>query len=127
MSAVAVAHHAGSMFDDSKTLTLSGTVKSLELQNPHSYMWVFVGGGSDVWTVELPAPAMLARSGWKRNSAKPGDKISVDVHPLRDGSNGGILVRMVFADGHEFASGRGGAGRGGAGGNADPDRRSGAP
>ena len=96
MAAVpAFAHHSFAMFDNNKSVTLEGTVKEFQWTNPHSWVQVMVkdASGKDVeWSVEGGSPNGLARQGWKRTSMKPGDKISVVIHPLKDGTAGGSLV-----------------------------------
>jgi hypothetical protein len=99
---VAAAHHSFAMFDMQKDLTLNGTVKSFQWQSPHTWLQVQVAdhsGQSVEWSLEMGAPGMLYRSGWRQKSVKPGDKVTVVVHPLRDGRPGGSVVSAVLADG----------------------------
>src|SRR5687768_11192616 len=93
--APASAHHSYSMFDQTKKLTLTGTVRAVEWANPHVWVWVDVDdgkGGIVPWGFETNAPSELARFfGWTKNSLKPGEKVTVDYAPLRSGRNGGAL------------------------------------
>jgi hypothetical protein len=95
----AFAHHSFAMFDNAKTVTIEGTVKDYQWTNPHSWVQLMVkdpATGKDVeWSVEAGSPNGLARQGWSRHSAKPGDKASIDIHPLKDGSAGGSLISMT--------------------------------
>lgn len=104
----AVAHHSQAMFDSAKKMTLSGSVKTFQFSNPHCYIQVLVpiqgGQGSEEWSVEMGAPAHLLRAGWKPNTLKPGDKITVIVFPLRDGSKGGHYISATGADGKPFGT-----------------------
>lgn len=98
----ALAHHSYGMFDRQKQQVLSGVVKTFDWTNPHSRIALIVptqSGSSDVWDIELGPPGQLIRSGWKRLSLKPGDKVEATVNPLRDGRPGGHLMRVVTADG----------------------------
>jgi hypothetical protein len=56
-------------------------------------------GGVDIWNVEMTAPGVLAKAGWKSNTIKPGDKVSVAVHPLLTGEPGGLFVSVTLANG----------------------------
>jgi hypothetical protein len=94
-AAPAVAHHSFAMFDNQKTVTLEGTVKAFQWTNPHTWIQIVVKdpSGKDVeWSVVGFSPNGLSRQGWTRQSLKPGDKASVLIHRLRDGTNGGSLV-----------------------------------
>jgi len=99
---LAVAHHSGAMFDDSKSVTLTGTVKQFQWTNPHCWIQMMVpdkGGGTVEWSVELGAPFELFRTGMRPGTLKPGDKITVVVHPLRDGSRAGLFVSATGPNG----------------------------
>lgn len=94
----ALAHHAFAMFDTSREVTLDGTVKEFQWTNPHTWVQLLVKepGGKDVeWGIEGASPNNLARFGWSRNSIKAGDHVQAVVHPLKDGSIGGSLVRIT--------------------------------
>ena len=97
----ASAHHSFAMFDQTKKLTLVGTVKEFQWTNPHSWIQVNVtaGGAAGEWAVEALSPNVLGRQGWKRNTLKPGDKITVVINPLRDNSKGGNLISITLANG----------------------------
>jgi hypothetical protein len=100
----AAAHHSGAMFDDQKSVTLTGTVKQFQWTNPHCWIQVLVPGdkGPTEWSVEMGAPFELFRNGWRPGTLKAGDKITVVLHPMRDGSKGGLYVSAVGADGAPF-------------------------
>ena len=98
----ASAHHSPSMFDGSKQLTLSGTVREFQWSNPHSYIQLVVkaaDGTEQEWSLEMGANAYLYNLGWRPTTVKPGDVLTVKVDPLRNGSRGGLLVEAVTADG----------------------------
>ncbi len=100
--AAAVAHHSFAMFDRSQTKTISGTVKDVELINPHGWLRVMVpdaSGTQNEWSLELGGAGQLERFGWKANAVHPGDKVVVELHPLRDGSYGGQLVSVTLPSG----------------------------
>jgi len=98
----ALAHHSFAMFDANKTQTVSGTVKEYEWTNPHVWIRVMVldATGEELeWGIEMASPAQQVRRGWSATTIKPGDKITVTVHPLKDGSRGGQLMTVVFSGG----------------------------
>jgi len=88
----AAAHHSYSAFEMQKDMTITGTVKRMDWTNPHTWLWLDVPndkGGVDTWGIEGMSPNYLARRGWTKNTLKFGDKITVVIHPLKDGSHGG--------------------------------------
>ena len=96
------AHHSGAMFDAAKKVDVTGTIIDFNWSNPHANFKVNVekpGGVSEVWAVEMNSPNNLVRDGWKRTTLKAGDKVTVTVRPLRDGTPGGQYVSIVLADG----------------------------
>ena len=99
----AYAHHSFAMFDRDKTFTMDGTVKEYEWTNPHVWIHMMVpdqASGKPVeWSFEMQAINANAALGWRADSVKPGDKVSIDFHPLKDGSRGGQLVAATLADG----------------------------
>jgi hypothetical protein len=101
-AAPALAHHSFAMFDFSRTVTLKGVVKELQWTNPHVILWVETtpGGGAtpEVWSAELTSPGNLTRNGWTKRTLKPGDRVEVDVSPLRDGGKGGGFRRVLIVD-----------------------------
>ena len=97
-----VAHHSPAAFDRTREVTLKGTVKEFRWQNPHTWIEVVVPdekGKDVVWGVELTSPTYLIRAGWKSNTIKPGDKVTVLVNPVRTGGPAGIFRSLTLADG----------------------------
>jgi len=105
----ALAHHSFAMFDAGKQETLNGTVKEFQWTNPHAWILLNVAnpqGQADVWAIELNGPSGLARDGWKPKTLTPGMNVSVTIHPLHDGTNGGQFLNVKLPDGSQM--GRGG-------------------
>ena len=99
------AHHSFAAFDMEKTATLSGTVKEFQWLNPHSWIQMIVtdeSGNAVEWSIEMSSPSSLSRQGWKPKTLKPGDKISVIMHPLRDSRPGGSFISGTLADGSKM-------------------------
>jgi len=104
-----LAHHSFSMFDTTKSTTLTGTVSKFEWTNPHAYIEIDVPEGNGVkhWSVELGSPSILMKSGWTFKALKHGDKITVQISPLRTGETGGLLVQATLQDGRVLGNGPG--------------------
>lgn len=97
----AAAHHSFAMFDSSNTRELEGVVARFQWANPHVALFVREGGSgaqSDLWSVELTSPGNLQRLGWTRGTLRPGDRVMVEMNPLRDGRQGGGFVAVTFLD-----------------------------
>src|SRR6202035_1488544 len=91
LAAPALAHHSFAMFDQSKVLYLSGTVKELEMVNPHAWLQIVVTdkGEAATWSFEGGSVPQLVRLGWSKDAFKAGDEIEVGFRPMKDGSRGG--------------------------------------
>ena len=92
------AHHSFATFDQTQEKTLVGTIKEVQWTNPHIWVQVLVKNASTgetvEWSIEGGSPNGLSRQGWKRSSLNAGDAVEMVIHPLKDGTNGGSLVRV---------------------------------
>ena len=96
------AHHSTTMFDRDNVIVLDGVVKELHWTNPHVAIFIEnaaakPGVPDGLWVIELTSPGNLVRSGWTRSIIKPGDKVTAEVHQLRDGTKGGGLRKITLA------------------------------
>ena len=95
LASPAWAHHSHGAYVAGPNAThLEGTVKEVQLINPHSWIYLEVKndkGETVTWALEATNPGGLARKGIKREDVKTGDLIKVRCHLLRDGSNGCLL------------------------------------
>ena len=102
----AQAHHSFSMFDREKLITVTGTLTEFEYSNPHCWLHVAVtdpATGRNVdWAFEMGSIGQVAADGWKADTVKPGDKITVEAHPMKDGSRGGQYQAAKLGDGRTF-------------------------
>jgi len=120
MASPASAHHSiTAEFDTSKTVTFTGTVKKVEWQNPHIYTDVEVknpDGTSVVYRVEGGPPNALYRAGWRKDTLKVGDQVTVTGNRAKIATSMNIgQATMKTADGKAvFANGGGGQRAGGA-------------
>ncbi len=99
----ASAHHSFAMFDATKEVTMSGTVKEFEWTNPHSWLRVTVNdpktGKAVLWALELSSPARLTTMGMHADTVKAGDVVSVTFHPMKDGTRGGQFMAAKLPNG----------------------------
>jgi Family of unknown function (DUF6152) len=99
-------HHSFAMFDHEKKITVSGTLKEFEWTNPHCWLHVSVTdaatGKTLDWSFEMGSIGQVAAQGWKENSVKAGDKITIEAYPMKDGSRGGQYLSAQLGDGRSF-------------------------
>lgn len=100
------AHHSfAAQFDRDKPITLKGSVTRMEWANPHVYFYLDVpmaGGGTENWAIEGQAPSVLYRAGFRKDSAKVGDVVTVDGYLARDGSRLVNMAKAQLADGRSL-------------------------
>jgi hypothetical protein len=102
VASAALAHHSTAMFDMVKTVELKGTIKEFQWTNPHTWTTVTVEGDAAVageYSLEGMSPNFLVRNGWNKHSLKAGDKVTLAVHPLKDGRKGGFMISATMPDG----------------------------
>ena len=92
-AATAYAHHSfDAEYDSKKPITLTGYVTKLDWLNPHAFVYLDVrddAGAVKNYKVEMGPPYALTRGGWKRDTLKIGDKITINnAAQAKDGSNG---------------------------------------
>ena len=97
------AHHSFAVFfDNTKSVTVSGSVTAFRFTNPHAIIELTrktPQGEVETWRAETNAVTLLRRRGWTAESLKPGDTVTVDGWPSRDGSKYLRVQRVVRADG----------------------------
>jgi len=99
----ALAHHSFNMFALDQVVTVQGTVKDYQFKMPHVWFYMVIptktGVGQEEWGFECHSPNLVARKGWNISTLKPGDKITVRMHPMKDGSKAGSVIDVTLADG----------------------------
>jgi hypothetical protein len=102
----AQSHHSTAEFDYTKTVVVVGQVKEVQWTNPHSYLQVLVASAdgklTDQWGIEIGAPAINVRMGWRKDSVKVGDRLTLTIAPARDGRKFGTLRFLTFEDGRRL-------------------------
>ncbi len=97
----ALAHHSfAAEFDETKPVKLTGTVTKVEWANPHIWFFMDVkneNGPVTNWGFEMGGTSQLVRAGWKRDSMKIGDVVTVEARRARDGSNNANAQTVTLA------------------------------
>ena len=103
------AHHSfTAQYDSTKPITVTGTVTKIEWTNPHASFYVDVkdaNGTVTNWELELGSPNTLIRYGWKRDSMKVGESVTVEGYLARDGSKTANAKTVKFTDGRTVNAG----------------------
>ena len=105
IAAPAAAHHSFAMFDRDKAISMTGTVKEYEWTNPHVWIHIMAADGQNApreWSFEMQSVQQDSAAGWRPDSVKPGDKVTIEFHPLKDGSRGGQLMNATLANGQHL-------------------------
>lgn len=105
-AAPAMAHHSFAMFDREHPTPISGTVKDFQWTNPHVWIQVVVkgpDGAQQEWGVECTSVNFMRRQGWDKDSLKAGDKVKLQIFPLKDGSHGGQFHGLTELNGRTTA------------------------
>jgi hypothetical protein len=102
----AAAHHSHAMFDSTREVTIKGNVASFVFTNPHAYLYVDVmeaNGQTVKYWIEMTNIPNMIRSGIRATTFKPGDAVTVVLHPLTDGRQGGFYKTVTAADGKPYS------------------------
>jgi Family of unknown function (DUF6152) len=101
------AHHGNAAYDDKAPFTFKGTVTDFLWVNPHVQIYLDVKndqGEIAHWGCETVSPSKLFRSGWTRDSLKPGDQITITVFPAKSHAPIGLIRKVVLANGKELGT-----------------------
>jgi Family of unknown function (DUF6152) len=100
-----LAHHAlQTQFDMQRTITLTGAVAKMDWSNPHVRLYLEVKGESKTvtWELYMASPNQQMMNGWKIDTYRRGDRVSVDAYPARDGSSVGFAKKVTAVSGRTF-------------------------
>jgi hypothetical protein len=89
LSSPVLAHHGTAAFDMESVTTVKGTVTKFEFMNPHALIYLDVAsskGDVEHWIAEESSNNHLSRSGWDKNTLKPGDRVTLAGHRARNGA-----------------------------------------
>ena len=98
------AHHSfAAEYDYNKPMKITGTVTKMEWMNPHARFYVDVkdeNGNVKNWNFELGAIPVLLKAGWRKDSLKAGDTVTVEGFMAKDGSkNMANASKVTLPDG----------------------------
>lgn len=105
LASPALAHHSHAMFDHTKEVSISGTVLNFAYVNPHGFLDIAVAdasGKQEKYWVEMSNLTQMVLRGITPTSFKKGDKVTVKMHPLKDGRKGGSYLLVTTADGKSY-------------------------
>lgn len=100
----ALAHHARSGYDLSKTISLKGTITKVEWTNPHALLFFDVtdaSGHVQNWHAITGGPSRMSRFGWTGDTLKSGDVITITGNPTKEGTSEIWLDRITLPGGRE--------------------------
>jgi hypothetical protein len=104
----AFAHHSfAAEFDDKQPVTLNGTVVKFDFMNPHSWIYMDVtqpDGKVDRWAVETGSTNALFRRGWRKESLRAGDHVTIDAFRAKDGSHTANASQVKLPDGRQVSA-----------------------
>jgi hypothetical protein len=94
------AHHGTAAYDLSKTVTIKGKVTRFNFINPHAQVYFDVAGdkGVEQWQAELTSPNHLIRTGWSKDTLKPGDDVTITGYRTKDGTNSIWIGKIMLGD-----------------------------
>jgi hypothetical protein len=104
------AHHSFTAeYDIKKPISMTGTVTSVEWQNPHTWFYIDVkddAGNVTNWGMELASPNLLVRNGWTKSTLKTGDLVDVEGYGAKNGKNiGNARTIVIKATGQRLVAG----------------------
>ena len=100
------AHHGNAAYDTTKTVTVRGTITEFQFINPHVLVFFEAKndkGDIEKWQGELTSPNHLMRTGWSRETLKPGDHVTFRGLRAKSGATTLWITKQVAADDHEIA------------------------
>ena len=99
------AHHSTVAYAEQSIVLKNATITKVLWDNPHIILIFTVKDKTGVvstWSTESGSPGSVARLGWNRNSVKPGDNVTIQLFPSKNGAKVGRLNKVIFPDGHEL-------------------------
>jgi hypothetical protein len=104
VSTAALAHHSAAQFDFAQTVRIEGVVKEMRVANPHIALFLEIADGKGTRVIEYEGHSRnnVYRRGWRPDMVHEGDKIAIEIAPMRTGEDGGYVKNFILKDGTEF-------------------------
>jgi hypothetical protein len=102
LAGTAFGHHGTANYDTEKNVSVKGTVTDFQYVNPHVLIYMDVkdeSGKVVKWQGELTSPNRLERSGWHKDTIKPGDVVTIGGYPAKSGSPEIWILKVIGPDG----------------------------
>jgi len=99
ISSPVFAHHGTAAYDMTKTITMKGKISKFNFINPHCQIYFDVTndkGLAEQWQAELTSPNHLMRTGWNKDTLKPGDDITITGYRTKIGSNAIWIAKILL-------------------------------
>ena len=104
------AHHSFvAEYNSAKPVALTGTIARVDWSNPH--IWIYIDTKDGRWGCEGGSPNSLARLGWKKETLRPGDRVTLEGFAARDMEKTCIARTALLPDGRRLVSQSTDAGR----------------
>jgi len=107
ISGSVLAHHGTAAFETSKSVTMKTTVADWYWANPHCFLkfdYKNDKGEVEHWVVETSNPADMINKGWSKDVMKPGDQVTVEVYPVKNGKPIGRLIHITLPNGQTLGN-----------------------
>lgn len=105
VSSPILAHHGGAAYDNKTITKLKATIAEVSFINPHVLIYFDAKddkGNVVRWVCEAADPAVLLREGWKPETLKPGDEVTIWGHAAKSGARTMRFERVILANGKEL-------------------------
>lgn len=102
------AHHADSLYDQDRLVTVTGVVAKFEFVNPHDLTYLDVRddrGNVRQWIVYGGSPIALAKVGWNQKTIQPGERLTITGFQRKDGRRGMLHLKITRANGEALPMG----------------------
>ncbi len=103
--AITFAHHGFGLFDRSQDAIFTGTIKSIDFVNPHSYLYLdadTADGGTIAMRCEMRAAILMRRSGWSKEMFVPGAKATIHGYRHRQDPGSCYLEEITIGEAAEL-------------------------